>query len=160
VFITDELPGTRTNHQEAGMAPTTGLVCPLCSVELAGIPTDRCPGCRGDLRPLRRIGELADHHFNAAVQAARARRWGVAAEHLAVTLALAPDDVDALVLLGKVRWHEGQRENSRSAWKEALRLDPNRQDARAGVAHSEAALANAASQTRSRARSRDRRSSD
>ncbi len=140
------------------MAPSTGLVCPLCSVNLAGNPPDRCPGCRGDLRPLRRVGELADRHFNEAVRAARARHWGVAAERLAVTLALAPEDVDALVLLGKIRWHQGQRENARSVWTDALRLDPSRQDAQAGLAHAEAALARGATRSRTRARTNHGRS--
>lgn len=139
------------------MTTVGGLVCPLCRAELAG-PPDRCPRCGGDLRPLQRVGELADCRFNAAVQAARDRHWTVAAEHLAVTLALAPDDVGALVLLGKVRWGEGQRENARAAWAEALRLDPDHEAARACLEHAEAALARAANRPGSGARKRRRRS--
>jgi tetratricopeptide (TPR) repeat protein len=139
------------------MTTAAGLVCPLCRAELAGLP-DRCPGCGGDLRPLARVGELADCHFTAAVRAVRDRRWGTAAEHLAVTLALAPDDVDALVLLGKVRWREGQRENARAAWADALRLDPNREVARVGVEHADAALTRTEARSGSGARSRGQRS--
>jgi hypothetical protein len=76
--------------------------CPLCGWQPPSFD-DRCARCDGDLRPLRAVAELGDRHFNEAVTLARRRRWREAAEHLAVTLALAPDDVEALVLLGKVR---------------------------------------------------------
>lgn len=52
---------------------------------------------------LQHLRELADHHFNKSVAAARARQWGTAAEHLVVALVLNPADDEARGLLHKVR---------------------------------------------------------
>jgi ribonuclease D len=111
----------------------TGQVCPLCE-QAAQAPAERCAACHSDLRPLLRLTDLADWHFNQAVIAARARSWTVAAEHLAVTLALNPDDVDGLVLLGKTRYHQRQRRLARQAWERAHHLAPGRPDITAALA--------------------------
>jgi hypothetical protein len=107
-------------------APARPLpACPLCGAQLV-VLSERCPSCGGGLIPLLRIVEMADAYFNLAVAAAREKKWWLAAEHLAVTLALRADDVDALVLLGKVRWCQRQRDLGVAAWQEALRLAPDR----------------------------------
>jgi tetratricopeptide (TPR) repeat protein len=104
--------------------------CPFCRAELSAL-TEQCPSCRGDLGPLLRVTVLADVYFNTAVAAARQSRWPLAAEQLAVTLALRPDDVDAWVLCGKIRFARGQRAGAVGAWREALSLAPERDDIRA-----------------------------
>jgi len=73
---------------------------------------------------------MADVYFNQAVAAAREKNWWLAAEHLAVTLALRADDVDALVLLGKVRGNGKEPGLAVAACQEALRLEPDRADAK------------------------------
>ncbi|MGH3784984.1 MAG: hypothetical protein ACRDRG_00160 [Pseudonocardiaceae bacterium] len=103
--------------------------CPLCGVQLM-VLSERCRSCGGGLVSLLRVVEMADAYFNQAVAAARERKWWLAAEHLAVTLALRPDDVDALVLHGKVRGQGKQRELAVAACQEALRLAPDRADAK------------------------------
>lgn len=80
--------------------------------------------------PLQNVVEMADDYFNQALAAARNGEWWLAAERLAVTLALRADDVDALVLLGKVRGNGKQRALAVDACQEALRLAPERADAK------------------------------
>lgn len=103
--------------------------CPLCGVQLV-VLSERCDACGGALVSLLRVVEMADAYFNQAVVAAREEQWWLAAEHLAVTLALRADDVDALVLLGKVRGRGKHPALAVAACEEALRLDPGRADAK------------------------------
>lgn len=111
----------------------TVRICPLCE-KPSPEPTERCAACDGDLRPLLRLADLADWHFNQAVVAARAKDWTIAADHLAVTLALNSDDVDGLVLLGKVRYHQQQHRLARQAWEQAHHIAPDRPDITAALA--------------------------
>jgi tetratricopeptide (TPR) repeat protein len=110
------------------------LNCPLCGRTLTA-PASECPVCRGDLRPLAQIAALADEHFNKAVALARAEQWHRAAEHLAVTRALSPNDVDAIVLLAKVRYRQrgGQRAEATQLLRRALELAPDREDVRSAL---------------------------
>lgn len=116
-------------------APNTGSparpspACPLCGVHLM-VLSEHCQSCGGGLGPLLRVMEMADVYFNQAIAAAREEDWWQAAEHLAVTVALRPDDVDALVLLGKVRGRGKQSGLAVAACQEALRLAPDRADAK------------------------------
>jgi tetratricopeptide (TPR) repeat protein len=116
------------------LAPQPASVpsCPHCSTALAALP-DRCSRCAGDLRPLARIVDLADRRFNDGLAAARRRRWREAAEHLAVTLALRPDDAGAWLLLGKVRFRQHDRVAARAAIEQALRIAPDHADALAAL---------------------------
>jgi tetratricopeptide (TPR) repeat protein len=111
----------------------TVQICPLCEKSSPEL-TERCAACEGDLRPLLRLADLSDWHFNQAVVAARAKNWATAADHLAVTLALNPDDVDGLVLLGKVRYHQQQHQLASQAWKQAHHMAPDRPDVTAALA--------------------------
>ena len=116
-------------------APDTGPpgrplpACPLCGVQLV-VLSERCQSCGGGLVSLLRVIEMADVYFNQAVAAAREKNWWLAAEHLAVTLALRADDVDALVLLGKVRGNGHEPGLAVAACQEALRLEPDHTDAK------------------------------
>jgi cytochrome c-type biogenesis protein CcmH/NrfG len=111
----------------------TEPTCPMCEAPQP-VPADSCPSCHGDLRPLLRLADLADWHYNQAVAAAHTRHWSTAAEHLTVTMALRPDDVDALVLLGKVRLHQRRRQRALEIWQRAGELAPDRADIPAAVA--------------------------
>jgi hypothetical protein len=111
----------------------TVQICPLCEKPAPEL-TERCAECDGDLRPLLRLADLADWHFNQAVVAAHAKNWTIAADHLAVTLALNSDDVDSLVLLGKVRHHQHQHSLARQAWEQAHHMAPDRPDIAAALA--------------------------
>ena len=106
--------------------------CPYCGEDIARIGRD-CPHCERDLRPLRRTAEMADRYFNRAVRAARRSDWSAAGEHLAVTIALVPDDLDALVLLGKVRVRQGDPTAALRLWTGVLDHDPDRSDADAAL---------------------------
>ena len=108
--------------------------CPLCGRALTA-PAPECPACCGDLRPLAQIAALADEHFNKAVVLARAQQWRSAAEHLAVTRALSPNDVDAIVLLAKVRHRQrgGERTEVGRLLRRALELAPDREDVRVAL---------------------------
>ncbi|KMS70333.1 hypothetical protein ACM01_32050 [Streptomyces viridochromogenes] len=108
--------------------------CPLCGRTLRA-PAPECPVCRGDLRPLAQVAALADEHFNKAVVLARAQQWHGAAESLAVTRALSPNDVDAIVLLAKVRYRQrgGRRAEVRQLLERALELAPDREDVRSAL---------------------------
>ena len=108
--------------------PLPAPACPLCGVQLV-VLSERCQSCGGGLGPLLRVVEMADAYFNLAVAAARKKEWWLAAEHLAVTLALRANDVDALVLLGKVRGYGKEPALAVAAGEEALRLEPDRADA-------------------------------
>lgn len=120
--------GPATAVPETG-APARPLpACPLCGEQLA-ILSERCQSCGGGLGPLLSVVEMADAYFNLAVAAARNKQWWRAAEHLAVTLALRADDVEALVLLGKVRGHGKQPALAVDACQQALRLVPDHPDA-------------------------------
>jgi tetratricopeptide (TPR) repeat protein len=114
-------------------APTGAIDCPRCRRRTALRAS--CSTCGTDLQPLLRTAALADEYFNRALSQARRLQWQDAAEHLAVVLALRPSDVDALVLLAKVRHRQGRRraEEAKSLWQRALELDPDRQDARAAL---------------------------
>ena len=105
----------------------TGEVCPLCRGRRR-TGTDRCTECQGDLRLTLVLSDLANWYFNLAVVAARSRQWRKAAEHLVVTLALAPDDVGALVLLGKVRCRQHRQAQALQLWNRARELAPDRAD--------------------------------
>jgi tetratricopeptide (TPR) repeat protein len=108
------------------MSPAT---CPHCLTDterLAGM----CATCGGDLEPFVRLDELADAWFNRALAAGQAEDWSAAAEHLAVNLALRPDDADAWLLLGKVRVRQKRLDLARAACAEAARLAPLRSDVR------------------------------
>ena len=115
------------------------MTCPLCGAAQP-VPADSCPDCHGDLRPLLRLADLADWHFNQALAATGGRHWSTAAEHLAVTLALRPDDVDALVLLGKVRLRQRRRLRALDAWHQAATLAPHRPDIPEAIATVRATL--------------------
>lgn len=123
-------PATEPSSTGAPAPPLPA--CPLCGAQLL-VLAKRCQSCDGGLLPLLRVTELADAYFNRAVAAARDKKWWQAAEHLAVTLALREDDVDALVLLGKIRHGQKQRELALAAWQEALRLAPDRADAKLAI---------------------------
>lgn len=124
-----------TESRPAVEAPDAGAparplpACPLCGVQLV-VLSERCHSCGGGLVSLLRVVEMADAYFNQAVVAAREKNWWLAAEHLAVTLALRADDVDALVLLGKVRGKGEQPRLAVAACQEALRLAPDHADAK------------------------------
>jgi lipoprotein NlpI len=109
----------------------TGLTrCPYCTADVAArVPA--CPACAGDLSPLARVAELADREFNRGLDAARTRDWAMAREHLAVAVALDPDDTEALTLLGTVRFRHGDRDRAAEAWDAVLRREPDHAGARA-----------------------------
>lgn len=126
---TTEVPASTAG--DGGMARTLPT-CPLCGAQLL-LLRERCRSCGGVLLPLLQVQEMADGYFNRAVVAARGESWAEAAEHLAVTLALRDDDVDALVLLGKVRFSQGQHDQAVTAWHKALHLAPDRTDAKLAI---------------------------
>lgn len=72
------------------------MTCPHCLEEI--VLAEACPMCHGDLRPLLRVSDFADWHFNRAL----AERDG-AAESLAITLAVRPGDEEAALLLEALR---------------------------------------------------------
>lgn len=103
------------------MRTASAAICPLCDAALDSF-VPRCPHCRGDLGGIARVLELGDCYFNRAVLHAREGLWAPAAEHLAVALAVHPEDVEALVLLGKVRYHQHDDAGALAAWRAAARL--------------------------------------
>ncbi|MGH3941991.1 MAG: hypothetical protein ACRDTG_25895 [Pseudonocardiaceae bacterium] len=116
---------------------TSAFACPWCRRALAAV-SPQCPGCAGDLRPLVQVMDLANGHFNEAVRAARAGDWHRAAEQVAVTLALQPEDLDAIVLLAKISRRQGRAERARQLWQRALELAPDRLDLQRAAAQSAA----------------------
>lgn len=68
------------------------MTCPHCleEIDLA----ESCSMCHGDLRPLLRVSDFADWHFNRSLASP-----SVAAESLAITLAIRPGDEEAARLL-------------------------------------------------------------
>lgn len=118
---------------------TSALACPWCRCALAAV-SPQCPGCAGDLRPLVQVRDLANGHFNEAVRAARAGDWHRAAEQVTVTLALQPEDLDAIVLLAKISRRQGRGERARQLWERALELAPERLDIQRAAAQGAAPL--------------------
>ncbi|MGH3828981.1 MAG: hypothetical protein ACRDRS_00800 [Pseudonocardiaceae bacterium] len=111
------------------------ITCPRCRQQLSSVGP-RCPHCDADLQPLLQVTELANRYFNDGLRAARAGHWHLAAEHVAVTLALQPDDVGAMVLLAKISRRQGRRERAVQLWEMASQLAPHREDIRAALANS------------------------
>jgi len=100
--------------------------------------------------------DLADQHFNQAVAAAREKAWQTAAEHLTVTLALRPDDVEGLVLFGKVRYHQRRRKLAIELWRRALDLAPHLSDVQLAIDNTVTAKPASSRQSKTR-RNRRRR---
>jgi hypothetical protein len=86
-------------------AVRTHVICPSCQRRLATLVSP-CPDCAADLSPLVALRDLADRHFNQAVQRVRLGHWNLAAESLAVVLALDTHDLEAQALLETVRSHQ------------------------------------------------------
>lgn len=72
------------------------MTCPHCLEEI--VLAESCSMCHGDLRPLLRVSDFADWHFNRSQTSPE-----LAAESLAITLAVRPGDEEAARLLELLR---------------------------------------------------------
>jgi len=83
-----------------------------------------CPNCRADLGALRRIRGLAASYYNQGLQAARAGSYEAAERSLHTAIGLDEGLARARVLLGKLLWRQGRREEAEREWQEATAASP------------------------------------
>ena len=128
-------------HEQLDDTEWFPFVCPSCGSGIT-VDIDKCRTCDVDLRPLIRVASMADLYYNRAVADARERQWNRAAENLAVALALRPDDVDALVLMGKVRVYQADVDAALEVWERVRNLDPVRNGVEDAVSSLKQAMEN------------------
>ena len=121
---------------ETVRAEKRSLVCPVCSATVAE-GRSSCPRCKEDLTGLVLMDDAAPNQYNQGLDAVRQGKLEDAAEHLLAALALDPDHVPALVVLGKVRAQQQRYEQAIGYWRRALELDPENRAAQAGIAKAE-----------------------
>jgi len=100
------------------------MKCPVCGYE--DYNGGKCPSCGTNATNLLRLSEIPDAYYNKAVELIKKDHIEEAKEALIATIRLNPDDVDALILLGKVCAEAGDYERAVVYWNKALRLDENR----------------------------------
>ena len=112
------------------------LVCPVCNASVAE-GRSSCPRCEEDLTGLVLMDDAAPNQYNQGLDAVRQEKLEEAAGHLLAALALDPDHVPALVVLGKVRAQQQRYDQAIGYWRRALELDPENRAAQAGIAKAE-----------------------
>jgi outer membrane protein OmpA-like peptidoglycan-associated protein len=86
------------------------------------------------------LQDLPDLYYNQALELAQSGSLPLARDKLLATLTLAPDMVDAHVLLGKVYAQLSQYQPAIACWETALKLSPDHIAAQAGMAKARALL--------------------
>lgn len=100
--------------------------CPVC--EYKDYNGGKCPSCGIDSTSLLRLSEFPSIYYNKAVELIKQERLEEAKEALTTTTELNPEDVDTLILLGKVCAETGDYEKAVLYWDKASRLDANRSE--------------------------------
>jgi nucleoid-associated protein YgaU len=121
---------------ETARTEKRSLVCPVCNASVAA-GRSSCPRCEEDLTGLVLLDDAAPNQYNQGLDAVRQGKPEEAAEHLLAALALDPDHVPALVVLGKVRAQQQRYEQAIGYWRRASELDPENRAAQAGIAKAE-----------------------
>lgn len=97
--------------------------CPICGhLEV----TDKCPRCGTDLTNWGRLSELPYAYFNRAVNFINEGKLHQAKESLFTVIGLYPNNVEALILLGKVNAEMGTYDEAITYWERAKKLDESK----------------------------------
>ena len=83
------------------------------------------------------LNELPAIYYNRAVQLAREGALPEARDKVLVALELAPEMVDAHLVLGKISAQLGDYQRAIAAWRDALELDPDNETCKAGIRKAE-----------------------
>lgn len=97
--------------------------CPVCGKSDVD---NKCPQCRTDLTNWGRLIELPSAYYNRAVHMIKEGKLWEAKVALFTAIGLSPEDVEALILLGKVCAEMGNYEEAITYWEKAKKLDENK----------------------------------
>ncbi len=100
------------------------MECPFCHTENRE-DRETCYVCNGDLGMLRVVANKARHHYNIALEHAERGRTEEAIDELHNALDLNAKLVPAYNLLGTLLARQGNIEEAREVWENALRVDQN-----------------------------------
>ncbi len=121
------------------------ITCPACGTSQTE-GTRECRQCQADLSLLVEFDGLAQSFYDQGVRVAKSgENLEAAVRFIEAALALEPEHVEALVVLGKLRAQQQRYQEAMSAWQRALELAPDgspaREKARAAIARAETLLA-------------------
>lgn len=103
--------------------------CPICPRREIPPGVEICPGCGADLSPLVLLAELPLVYCNRALEYhARGDPQGAVAS-AGCALALEPRCAAAAILLGKLLWHSGRKEQALAHWSEVAEREPDNTEA-------------------------------
>lgn len=98
--------------------------CPVC--EYKDYNGGKCPSCGIDSTSILRLSEFPSIYYNKAVELIKQDRLEEAKEALITTTLFNSEDVDALILLGKVCAETGDYEKAIFSWEKASGLDESK----------------------------------
>lgn len=105
------------------------MKCPVCPFENIPDDAERCPNCGTDLSALHHINELGARHFNRALELAHANNNDAALPWTSSAVCLNREYIPARTLLGKIFWKKRHHKDALQQWEEAVKIDPENQDA-------------------------------
>lgn len=97
------------------------MKCPVCDYK--DYISGSCPSCGTDSSTLIRLSELPHIYYNKAVELIEKDRLEESKEALIAANELAPNDVEALILLGRVCAELGNYEKALLYWDNVQRID-------------------------------------
>jgi hypothetical protein len=106
------------------------LDCPVCPRGALPAGTLVCPNCETALTPLWRLRELGTRYYNDGLDAARRGDAEAAIRKLCCALELGADEISTRLLLGKLLWRTGQREQAAAHWRAVEFAAPDRAECR------------------------------
>lgn len=84
-----------------------------------------CENCGTDLAPIHRLRDLAVFHYNAALALVDHGDDAASIRELYAALATAPSWLAVRVLLGKLLWKSGRKEEAKAEWCLAAQENPD-----------------------------------
>lgn len=100
--------------------------CPVC--EYSNYNGGKCPSCGTDATNLVRLSELPNVYYNKAIELIKKDKLKEAQEALVTAVGVASDDVDSIILLGKVSAEIGEYEKAVLYLNRAVELDKGREE--------------------------------
>lgn len=106
------------------------MKCPVCPTTEVPREARTCPNCGVDLTPVRRLHELADRWFNEALVLSERGEYSQALEKLLGALQLDGEPARIRLLIGKILWRLGRRDEAITYWRWVLEKDPAHPEAK------------------------------
>lgn len=110
----------------------SNFVCPVCQYVL---PSNMsiCPNCEEDVTALAHVHLRAQIAYNEGLRQAQAGKLDSAIMWLQQATQIAPDNVRALVVLGKLYAQQARFTQAHHIWEHVLQLEPSNHAAQAGL---------------------------